>query len=55
MELTSGNMGTGLAIVRAVKGYPFVAVMPCSQCILPKFSIYERFTFQGSVRYLRLN
>lgn len=27
LELTSGNMGTGLAIVCAVKGYPFVAVM----------------------------
>lgn len=27
VELTSGNTGTGLAIVCAVKGYPFVAVM----------------------------
>lgn len=27
IELTSGNMGTGLAIVCAVKDYPFVAVM----------------------------
>jgi len=27
VELTSGNMGTGLAIVCATKGYPFVAVM----------------------------
>jgi cysteine synthase A len=27
VELTSGNMGTGLAIVCAVKGYPFVAIM----------------------------
>lgn len=27
VELTSGNMGTGLAIVCSVKGYPFVAVM----------------------------
>ena len=27
VELTSGNTGTGLAIVSAVKGYPFVAVM----------------------------
>ena len=27
LELTSGNMGTGLAIVCAIKGYPFVAVM----------------------------
>ena len=27
LELTSGNMGTGLAIVCAVRGYPFVAVM----------------------------
>jgi cysteine synthase A len=27
VELTSGNMGTGLAIVCAVKGYRFVAVM----------------------------
>jgi len=27
IELTSGNMGTGLAIVCAVKNYPFVAVM----------------------------
>ena len=27
VELTSGNMGAGLALVCAVKGYPFVAVM----------------------------
>src|SRR5260370_5634092 len=27
IELTSGNTGTGLAIVCAVKGYPFVPVM----------------------------
>jgi cysteine synthase A len=27
VELTSGNMGTGLAIVCALRGYPFVAVM----------------------------
>jgi cysteine synthase A len=27
VELTSGNMGTGLAIICAVKGHPFVAVM----------------------------
>ena len=27
VELTSGNMGTGLAIVCRAKGYPFVAVM----------------------------
>ncbi len=27
VELTSGNMGTGLAIVCAAKGYPFIAVM----------------------------
>jgi cysteine synthase A len=27
VELTSGNTGTGLAVVCAVKGYPFVAVM----------------------------
>lgn len=27
IELTSGNAGTGLAIVCAVKGYPFIAVM----------------------------
>lgn len=27
VELTSGNMGTGLAITCGVKGYPFVAVM----------------------------
>ena len=27
IELTSGNTGTGLAIVCAIKGYPFVAVM----------------------------
>ncbi len=27
VELTSGNMGAGLAIVCAIKGYPFVAVM----------------------------
>ena len=27
LELTSGNMGTGLAIVCAAKGYPFIAVM----------------------------
>ncbi len=29
VELTSGNMGTGLAIVCAVRGYPFIAVMSC--------------------------
>ena len=29
VELTSGNTGTGLAIVCALKGYPFVAVMSC--------------------------
>jgi cysteine synthase A len=27
VELTSGNTGTGLAIVCSIKGYPFVAVM----------------------------
>src|SRR5215469_8667917 len=27
VELTSGNTGTGLSIVCAVKGYPFIAVM----------------------------
>ena len=27
IELTSGNTGTGLAIVCTMKGYPFVAVM----------------------------
>jgi len=27
IELTSGNMGTGLAVVCAVKGYPMIAVM----------------------------
>ena len=27
VELTSGNMGTGLAIICSIKGYPFVAVM----------------------------
>ena len=27
VELTSGNTGTGLAIVCAIKGYPFVAIM----------------------------
>jgi cysteine synthase len=27
VELTSGNMGTGLAMVCAIRGYPFVAVM----------------------------
>ncbi len=27
VELTSGNTGTGLSIVCAVKGYPFLAVM----------------------------
>lgn len=29
VELTSGNMGTGLAIVCAALGHPFVAVMSC--------------------------
>ena len=29
VELTSGNMGTGLVIICAVKGHPFVAVMSC--------------------------
>ncbi len=28
VELTSGNTGTGLAIVCGVKGYPFVAATP---------------------------
>lgn len=27
VELTSGNMGTGLAIICGIKGYPFVAVI----------------------------
>ena len=27
IELTSGNMGTGLAIVCGIRGYPFIAVM----------------------------
>ncbi len=27
VELTSGNMGTGLALVCGIKGYPFIAVM----------------------------
>ncbi len=27
VELTSGNMGTGLAIVCGIRGYPFIAVM----------------------------
>jgi cysteine synthase A len=27
VELTSGNMGTGLAIVCGIKRYPFIAVM----------------------------
>ena len=27
VELTSGNTGTGLAIVSGIRGYPFVAVM----------------------------
>ena len=27
VELTSGNTGTGLAIVCGIRGYPFVAVM----------------------------
>lgn len=29
VEMTSGNMGTGLAIVCAVRGHPFIAVMSC--------------------------
>ena len=33
MELTSGNTGTGLAIVCAVKGYRFVAVMSAGNSI----------------------
>ncbi|MGK0200035.1 MAG: cysteine synthase A, partial [Yoonia sp.] len=31
VELTSGNTGTGLAIVCGVRGYPFVAVMSRGQ------------------------
>jgi len=33
VELTSGNMGTGLAIVCAVAGHPFVAVMSAGNSI----------------------
>jgi cysteine synthase len=33
VELTSGNTGTGLAIVCAVKGYPFVAVMSAGNSV----------------------
>ncbi|MBM7566144.1 cysteine synthase A [Paenibacillus sacheonensis] len=33
VEMTSGNTGTGLAIVCAVKGYPFVAVMSTGNSI----------------------
>lgn len=33
VELTSGNTGTGLAIVCGVKGYPFVAVMSSGNSI----------------------
>ena len=41
VELTSGNTGTGLAIVCAVKGYPFVAVMSDS------FSVERRKLMKG--------
>jgi hypothetical protein len=33
VELTSGNTGTGLAIVCAVKGYPFYAVMSAGNSV----------------------
>lgn len=33
VEATSGNTGVGLAMVCAVKGYPFVATMPTSVSI----------------------
>ena len=33
VELTSGNTGTGLAMVCAVKGYPFVAVMSAGNSV----------------------
>lgn len=33
VELTSGNTGTGLAIVCTVKGYPFVAVMSAGNSV----------------------
>ena len=34
VELTSGNMGTGLAIVCAVYGHPFIAVMSAGNSVL---------------------
>src|SRR5919197_550577 len=33
VELTSGNTGTGLAIVCAVKGHPFYAVMSAGKSV----------------------
>ena len=33
VELTSGNTGTGLAIVCAILGYPFVAVMSAGNSV----------------------
>ncbi len=41
VELTSGNTGTGLAIVCSVKGYPFIAVMSKGK----KRSLYVKYDY----------
>ena len=43
VELTSGNMGTGLAIVCAVYGHPFIAVMSEGNSMERARMIYFRF------------
>ena len=47
IERTSGNMGTGLAIVCAVKGYKFVAVM--SEELAIKLNAYSKITINQTI------